>query len=582
MTSYDELCARMGLKADRPHMIRCAVHDDRTASLSIKRGDYGNVLAYCFAGCDAKEVLEALEVCPSPSRYVFVSPPTADEMTLESEYSYTNADGKTLATKQRFRLPDGGKSFRWRSSTEGLPVDQSLLPLYNLDVLAGEQQDRLVWVVEGEKDVDTLRSHGLVATCNPEGASGAKSAYTESRWSELRNRNVCIIADNDPAGAQHADKVAAVLLPMVKSLVMLSPLPNVGPKGDASDYLTTHTLEDLKGLYSAALKPSQSAGIALASSLLATASAGLLEAQRAALEPPVITRLVERIEYASWEREAQAMTSNVRTVPSPFPLHNDICRKQASRQGMKLGWHIVVAGRPGEGKTTLGLNFVSHAALKGRRVGVISLEMGKDEIMANLLSIATQTNDKDLEAIPGKVNEGYLNAARTFDSYMKDTGGGVYISEMPRSDLKTVRRAVNEMCEEGCEMIMVDYMQRITVSGKEDDYGRLTETSNTLQGMAKERNFVSIALSQFNRAATGTNFSPTPQGMKGSSAIEDDAGQILMIDNSKKHMLFHEGQDLPWGVDTVLKVGKNRYGPTQLDIPIRFVYDHLHMSQRVA
>ena len=126
-----------------------------------------------------------------------------------------------------------------------------------------------------------------------------------------------------------------------------------------------------------------------------------------------------------------------------------------------------------------------NAALKGKRVGVISLEMSRDEIMAIMLTIATQTPERVLEATPGVLNTTFVERAQTFQAMLDEVGGAIYLIDLPRSDLMTVEKAIRQMIEDGCELICTDYMQRITVPGKPDDYGRMTDISNTLQGLAK-------------------------------------------------------------------------------------------------
>ncbi len=89
----------------------------------------------------------------------------------------------------------------------------------------------LVYLVEGEKDVETLRSNDLPATCNPMGAGKWREEYNKS----LRDKTVIILPDNDKAGHKHAQQVASALFGIAKEIVIVN-LPNLPEKGDITDY----------------------------------------------------------------------------------------------------------------------------------------------------------------------------------------------------------------------------------------------------------------------------------------------------------------------------------------------------------
>ena len=95
-----------------------------------------------------------------------------------------------------------------------------------------------VFIPEGEKHVDRLRSLGLVATCNPGGAATSKK---KSKWRDdynefLRNRDVVILPDNDAPGQSHAEQIARNIAGIASKVRVLN-LPGLGPKGDVIDWL---------------------------------------------------------------------------------------------------------------------------------------------------------------------------------------------------------------------------------------------------------------------------------------------------------------------------------------------------------
>jgi hypothetical protein len=104
--------------------------------------------------------------------------------------------------------------------------------VYRLPELVGADLSKVVYIPEGEKDVDRLISLGLVATCNPGGVGKWKAEYSNP----LRDRLVAIFPDNDEVGQEHALTVVRSLFGITKALKIIN-LPDLPPKGDISDWL---------------------------------------------------------------------------------------------------------------------------------------------------------------------------------------------------------------------------------------------------------------------------------------------------------------------------------------------------------
>lgn len=104
---------------------------------------------------------------------------------------------------------------------------------YKLPELLATPPETTVFIVEGEKDVDTLFAAGLPATTN---AGGSANSSAFKNWLDyFRGRWVCIIPDNDKPGRNHAEKVKAILAPVAAHVWTLE-LPELPPKGDVSDW----------------------------------------------------------------------------------------------------------------------------------------------------------------------------------------------------------------------------------------------------------------------------------------------------------------------------------------------------------
>ena len=182
----------------------CPTHDDTNPSLTVMRGTTQPVVIHCHAGCDTTRILEALHLTWADISNERETPAP----TPPANYLYTDANGTPLfrvvrGENKRFMQQHLTPQGEWVNGRGGIePV------LYNLpNVLAAVTNGEPVYIVEGEKDCDTLNQWGVTATTNPGGAGN----FTPLMADTLHDANVVIIADNDPAGHAHAHDIAALL-----------------------------------------------------------------------------------------------------------------------------------------------------------------------------------------------------------------------------------------------------------------------------------------------------------------------------------------------------------------------------------
>jgi hypothetical protein len=187
-------------------MAQCPAHRDGTPSLSVSEGDDGRVLMNCHAGCNVAAVAAAIGL--KVSDLFADDKPKTDQPKIIAEYDYRDADGELvmqvirLSPKDfRQRRPDGKGGWIWKTS-------EVSKVLYRLpDVIAAIGRGDPIFVTEGEKDADTIAGLGLVATTFVGGAG--KHHLTRGGAELLAKASlVSVIADNDPAGHDHARKVA--------------------------------------------------------------------------------------------------------------------------------------------------------------------------------------------------------------------------------------------------------------------------------------------------------------------------------------------------------------------------------------
>ena len=156
---------------------------------------------------------------------------------LIATYDYTNESGGLLFQVVRLepkdfrqRRPDGNGGWIWQ-------LGETRRVLYRLPELhEAIANGRVVFIVEGEKDVENLRTIGVPATCNPGGAGKWRTEYSEA----LGGADVAIVGDNDQAGRDHVESVAAALHGIarrVRVLDLVAAWPECPAKGDVSDWL---------------------------------------------------------------------------------------------------------------------------------------------------------------------------------------------------------------------------------------------------------------------------------------------------------------------------------------------------------
>ena len=199
--------------------------------------------------------------------------------------------------------------------------------------------------------------------------------------------------------------------------------------------------------------------------------------------------------------------------------------------GLRGGDLIVIAGRPGMGKTTLAINIAEYVAvnpsIKGS-VAIFSMEMPSEQLVMRMLSSighvslahirGGQISDDDWVRVTSATSQ--LSEARIFI----DEGAGLTPTEL-RARARRIKR------EHGLNLVVVDYLQLMQVPGnKENRATEIAEISRGLKALAKELDCPVIALSQLNRGVEQRQEKkPVMSDLRESGAIEQDADMILLI-----------------------------------------------------
>lgn len=213
----------------------CPAHDDHSPSLLVTLNDDGKVLLHCRSHkCPTKDVCRAMGLT---QKDLFPKTDGSVESRIVKEYAYRDADGKLIFHVVRLKDP---KDFRQRAAsgewkTKGLPR----VP-YRYPELLRAPEGEVVYVVEGEKDVDNLVPLGFVATTNPGGSGKWRMLLKAAVVKAFTGRTVVVIPDNDEPGELHAVDVATRLKEIAASVKVLK-LPGVK---DVSDWIAAGGTRD--------------------------------------------------------------------------------------------------------------------------------------------------------------------------------------------------------------------------------------------------------------------------------------------------------------------------------------------------
>jgi replicative DNA helicase len=230
---------------------------------------------------------------------------------------------------------------------------------------------------------------------------------------------------------------------------------------------------------------------------------------------------------------------------------------------MTAGLHpadlIIVAARPGLGKTSLCLNIAQFVALKKRQsVGIFSLEMSKEQLVKRLLCAEAEIDSH-------KVNTGFLNK----EDWIKLGRAAGLVSQSKMFIDDTAGMSIVEMrskarrlsLEHGLDLLIVDYLQLMSGSSQriENRTQEISQISRGLKALAKEINVPVVAISQLNRAIEARRGDHRPQlsDLRESGSIEQDADIVMFIYREDVMNPTEENS----GVAEII-VGKQRNGPT--------------------
>ena len=196
--------------------------------------------------------------------------------------------------------------------------------------------------------------------------------------------------------------------------------------------------------------------------------------------------------------------------------------------GLQRSDMVVLAARPSLGKSTLALNMARHAAAQGFVVGVFSLEMGGDQLGLRLLASEADVDSYRLRL--GLITE--ADERRLLDAIGLLSDLPLYIDDTPIQGVVEMRgKARRLQAERGLDLLIVDYLQLISGSGRVDyRVQEMGEISRSLKGLARDLDTPVLACSQLSRAVEQRpTHRPMLSDLRESGSIEQDADVVAFI-----------------------------------------------------
>ena len=219
---------------------------------------------------------------------------------------------------------------------------------------------------------------------------------------------------------------------------------------------------------------------------------------------------------------------------------------------------VILAARPAMGKTAFALNIAQNIAKTGRSVAIISLEMSKEQLVERMFSALLGVDSWKIKS--GKLSEeDFMRIGTVMDELyaMK-----IFIDDSVGNSISELRSKARRLqMEHGLDMIIVDYLQLMTVNGTSGSLtnrvNEISEISRSLKALARELRVPIMALSQLSRAVEMRPVKiPQLSDLRESGAIEQDADVVMMM---YREDYYEEDSDRAGMADIFIR--KHRSGP---------------------
>jgi len=268
----------------------------------------------------------------------------------------------------------------------------------------------------------------------------------------------------------------------------------------------------------------------------------------AGAQDAIVLRDAVKIAVNEMEDQAKSAKEGL-DIPTGFRELDDVTN------GLHPGQLILIAARPGLGKSTLALDFARSAALRSHVPTVFfSLEMSATEISQRLMSAETSVPLSAIRKSKDLQSEGWKRI-NTLQPKLDDTP--LFIDDSPNLTLSEIRAKCRRLkAQHGIKLVIIDYLQLMT-SGKkvENRQQEVSEFSRSLKLLAKELGVPIVALSQLNRGPENSpDKKPQLSHLRESGSLEQDADIVLLLHRER---FAEQGENRN---DAEIHIAKHRNG----------------------
>jgi replicative DNA helicase len=223
--------------------------------------------------------------------------------------------------------------------------------------------------------------------------------------------------------------------------------------------------------------------------------------------------------------------------------------------GFRQGEYVVIAGRPSQGKTSLGLSMLKNIAMQGKRVGLFSLEMTGKQNVFKLTSMIAGTGRDGAKRLPYGVFRGSKPTKEdTFNSFSESCGvlssKEIFVNTFSGTSVSDIENELRRFCKKNkLDAFFVDYIGLVKDDAKSDrkNHEKVAEISGRIRDLIKDLQVVGFVIVQLNRDSH--NKKPTMANLADSTQIERDAHFVYLIhqpdleDKTKKVIICDKGRD---------------------------------------
>lgn len=290
-------------------------------------------------------------------------------------------------------------------------------------------------------------------------------------------------------------------------------------------------------------------------------------------EEDTLTRLVERAEQMIMDISETREQTDLVPISDVLRLSFETLAKNAGNKngitgiptgfdelnkrtgGFHGGELIIIAGRPGMGKSTFAVNIAEHMSINlGKSVALFNLEMPREQIVNRILCSQALVNN-------GKIRNGTMEAddwEKICDVADTIAKAPMYIDDTPSITVSQIRAKCRRLKQmKGLDMIVIDYLQLMQSGGRSDNRQQeIADISRSLKVLAKELDVPVVALSQLKRESEGQKGKrPILSDLRESGAIEQDADMVMFLFRNFYYSKNPEEKELAECI-----VAKNRNG----------------------